>query len=106
MTDTQAFDRLYSKGKITPVGPIADPAPEKRSAKWDINKSCKYHQGRGHDTEECWTLKNLLQDMVEDGRLPIPPGGKKPNIQTNPLGLCMIEEDNTVDPLSLITPTK
>ena len=24
-------------------------------------------------------------DMVEDGRLPIPPGGKKPNIQTNPL---------------------
>ena len=30
--------------------------------------------------------------------------GKKPNIQTNPLGLCMIEKDETVDPLSLITP--
>ena len=42
--------------------------------------------------------------MVEDGRLPIPPGGKKPNIQTNPLRLCMIEEDKTVDPLSLIIP--
>ena len=42
--------------------------------------------------------------MVEERRLPIPSGGKKPNIKTNPLGLCMIEKDETVDPLSLITP--
>ena len=30
MTYTQAFERLHSKGKINPVGPTPDPAPEKK----------------------------------------------------------------------------
>ncbi|KAL2942766.1 GMP synthase [glutamine-hydrolyzing] [Bienertia sinuspersici] len=67
MTYTQAFDRLKSKGALSPIGPTADPPAERRSPRWDPNKYCKYHQGKGHTAEECWTLKNKLQDMVESG---------------------------------------
>ena len=43
--------------------------------------------------------------MIEDGRLPIPPGAKKPNIGTNPLTTVMIHtEDDSFDPTTLITP--
>ncbi|KAL2900390.1 Pre-mRNA-splicing factor PRP46 [Bienertia sinuspersici] len=60
MTYTQAFDRLKSKGALSPIGPTADPPAERRSPRWDPNKYYKYHQGKGHTTEECWTLKNKL----------------------------------------------
>ncbi|KAL2935368.1 Activity-regulated cytoskeleton-associated protein [Bienertia sinuspersici] len=100
-----AFDRLKSKGAISPIGPTPDPAPENRSQRWDPAKYCKYHQGKGHSTEECFKLKDLLQDMVEDGRLPIPPGAKKPNTRTNPLTtLCIHVEEASFDPTALITP--
>ncbi|KAL2900966.1 Elongation factor 3 [Bienertia sinuspersici] len=56
-------------GALSPIGPIADPPAERNFPRWDPNKYCKYHQGMGHDTEECWTLKSKLQDMVDDGRL-------------------------------------
>ena len=85
MTYTQAFDRLKGQGLINPIGPTPDPTPENRSQRWDPAKYCKYHQGKGHSTEECFKLKDLLQDMIEDGKLPIPPGAKKPNTKTNPL---------------------
>ena len=50
-------------------------------------------------------LKDLLQDMIEDRRLPIPPGAKKPNTRTNPLTTLMIHtEDDSFDPTALITP--
>ncbi|KAL2901053.1 Activity-regulated cytoskeleton-associated protein [Bienertia sinuspersici] len=68
MTYTQAFDRLKAKGALSPIGPTADPPAERRSPRWDPNKYSKYHQGKGHDTEDCWTLKNNLQDMLDDGR--------------------------------------
>ncbi|KAL2897653.1 Vacuolar membrane protease [Bienertia sinuspersici] len=105
MTYTQAFDRLKSKGALSPIGPTADPPAERRSPRWDPNKYCKYHQGKGHTTEECWTLKNKLQDMVESGQLPVPPGGKKPNTDTSPLTVLMISaEEAPVDPIQYITP--
>ncbi|KAL2930287.1 Activity-regulated cytoskeleton-associated protein [Bienertia sinuspersici] len=105
MTYTQAFDRLKSKGALSPIGPTADPPAERRSPRWDPNKYCKYHQGKGHNTEECWTLKNKLQDMVESGQLPVPPGGKKPNTDTSPLTVLMISaEEAPFDPADYITP--
>ncbi|KAL2900276.1 Activity-regulated cytoskeleton-associated protein [Bienertia sinuspersici] len=105
MTYTQAFDRLKSKGSLSPIGPTADPAAERRSPRWDPNKYCKYHQGKGHTTEECWTLKNKLQDMVESGQLPVPPGGKKPNTDTSPLIVLMISaEEASFDPAEYISP--
>lgn len=84
MTQEQAFDRLTGQGLISPIGPTPDPSPENRSKNWNPNAYCKYHQGKGHNISDCWTLRHKLQDMIEDGRLPIPPGAK-PNTKTNPL---------------------
>ncbi|XP_021756635.1 uncharacterized protein LOC110721753 [Chenopodium quinoa] len=57
MSYETAFDKLHHKGLVMPIGPIKDPVPEARPPKQDPNKHCKYHQGKGHDTEECWKLK-------------------------------------------------
>ncbi|KAL2924311.1 putative DMBT1-like protein [Bienertia sinuspersici] len=65
---SKALHRLKSKGALSPIGPTADPPAERKSARWDPSKYCKYYQGKDHDTEDCCTLKNKLQDMVGDGR--------------------------------------
>ena len=62
------------QGKLQPIGPTPD--PEKKTKYWNENAYCEYHRGKGHDTEKCYRLKHAIQDMIEDGRLPIPPGGK------------------------------
>src|SRR6187397_2453060 len=56
------------KGLVMTIGPIKDPVPEARPPKWDPNKHCKYHQGKGHDTEECWKLKEAIQDLIDDNK--------------------------------------
>lgn len=105
MTHEQAFDRLTAKGIITPLGPTADPPVEKRSKFLDANKYCKYHRGRGHSTEKCWSPKNLLQDMVEHGRLPVPPEMENPNTQTSSSSILELHPDETVaDPILSIAP--
>ncbi|XP_014496173.1 uncharacterized protein LOC106757853 [Vigna radiata var. radiata] len=35
----------------------------------DENKYCRYHQNRGHTTEECTTLKDKLENLVQAGHL-------------------------------------
>ncbi|XP_021727173.1 uncharacterized protein LOC110694306 [Chenopodium quinoa] len=60
-----AFDRLYDWGLIKPIGPTEDPAPEKRSSRWNPNSYCKYHRGNGHTTDECYRLQNLIQDLID-----------------------------------------
>ena len=69
MSYDAAFDHLHEKGLITPIGPIREPELEKRSQSWNPNIYCKYHQGRGHSTKQCWTLKNLIQDLVNSNQL-------------------------------------
>ena len=71
-----AFDRLYDRGLIKPIGPTEDPAPEKRSSRWNPNSYCKYHRGNGHTTDECFRLQNLIQDLIDAGKLSIPPAAK------------------------------
>ncbi|KAL2905199.1 Cilia- and flagella-associated protein 43 [Bienertia sinuspersici] len=67
--------------------------------------SVDVNAGKGHTTEECWTLKNKLQDMVESGQLPVPPGGKKPNTDTSPFTVLMISaEEAPFDPANYMTP--
>ena len=72
MTYDAAYDRLHAQGLITPIGPIREPEPKDRSPNWDPNAYCKFHQGRGHSTERCWTLKNRIQDLIETSKLPLP----------------------------------
>lgn len=34
---------------------------------WNDNDFCEYHRTKGHKTSSCWTLKNLIQDLIEQG---------------------------------------
>src|SRR6187397_3454751 len=108
MSYDTAFDRLNAKGLITPIGPFGDPPVEKRSANWNPNAHCKYHQGRGHLTENCWKIKETIQDLIDNNKLPLPPASKKPSIDNAPLAhaLAISDEEIEVDPSSLIKPVK
>ncbi|XP_014503276.1 uncharacterized protein LOC106763624 [Vigna radiata var. radiata] len=35
----------------------------------DENKYCRYHQNRGHTTEDCTTLKDKLENLIQAGHL-------------------------------------
>ncbi|XP_074297658.1 uncharacterized protein LOC141628409 [Silene latifolia] len=83
-TYAYALQRLSAQEKLNPIGPTLDP-PADRQGKWyKPNAYCAYHQGKGHDTENCYRLKHEIQDMIENGSLPIPT--VRPNNLNNPFG--------------------
>ncbi|XP_014523756.1 uncharacterized protein LOC106780034 [Vigna radiata var. radiata] len=47
------------------------PAPAKRPTPpgADLSKHCLYHQNSGHDTEDCVTLKDKIEELIHMGRL-------------------------------------
>ncbi|XP_014524092.1 uncharacterized protein LOC106780328 [Vigna radiata var. radiata] len=47
------------------------PAPQKRPTPQgaDMSKRCLYHQNSGHDTEDCVTLKDKIEELIRMGRL-------------------------------------
>ncbi|XP_050918568.1 uncharacterized protein LOC127135999 [Lathyrus oleraceus] len=52
--------------------------------KHDPNASCAYHVGYiRHSTEDCWTLKYKVQDLINKEILSF--SEEKPNVKTNPL---------------------
>src|SRR6185503_14387750 len=104
MTYDAAFDRLHGQGLIMPIGPFPEPRPENRTTSYDPNAYCKFHQGKDHTTEKCWRLKDAIQDLIDANQLPVPPGGKKPNIQTGPLSdvLAITGDEVSFDPSLLI----
>ncbi|XP_074278447.1 uncharacterized protein LOC141602037 [Silene latifolia] len=103
-TYAYALQRLLAQGKLNPIGPTPDP-PADRQGKWyKPNAYYAYHQGKGHDTENCYRLKHEIQDMIENGSLPIPT--VRPNNLNNPFGdhaNAVFVEDNT-DVSHLIQP--
>nr|XP_016514663.1 PREDICTED: uncharacterized protein LOC107831416 [Nicotiana tabacum] len=66
---------------------------------------CAYHSGvEGHDTEDCWTLKRAIKNLIEQKRVVLK-DEEIPNMTNNPLpahnnGLLigMISEDKEFDP--------
>ncbi|XP_017405448.1 uncharacterized protein LOC108318961 [Vigna angularis] len=47
------------------ITPLRKPSP--RDA--DERRSCRYHQNHGHNTEECITLKNEIENLIRAGHL-------------------------------------
>ncbi|XP_059277557.1 uncharacterized protein LOC132031603 [Lycium ferocissimum] len=93
----QLFERLKAAGVIQPIeGKILDPIP-----RWfDGSKHCAYHSGvAGHDTEDCYGLKNKIEALIKEGAIQIT--GARPNVDNNPLpthenanvNMVTVEED-------------
>ena len=64
----QALQRLLRLNLITLRAHPRN--PNTASPIYDPNKRCAYHSAcPGHDTNECWALKNKIQDLIDEGAL-------------------------------------
>lgn len=73
-------------------------------SKHNPNASCAYHVGHvGHSTEDCWPLKNKIQDLINREILTF--SEEKPNVKTNPLPnhdgptVNVVIEEEVVEPV-------
>jgi len=94
---TDAFDRFEKLGFLSSIGPTPD--PEKKPAHWRANEYCKFHKGNGHTTENCYRLKHKIQDLIEEGTIPIPNNKKNP-LSSNAI---FIDDENWINCSELIT---
>ena len=46
-----------------------------------LDLHCAYHQGPGHDTDRCSTLRHAIQDLIDQGLVNL----SQPSVTTNPL---------------------
>jgi len=64
------------------------PMPKKLPARFRADLSCAFHQGApGHDVEHCYTLKNAVQDLIQDNILS---SKGPPQIQQRPQQQCQL----------------
>ena len=105
---SQVYNKLKAKGLLKPLDPR--PIPNPLPSRFNVNKRCAYHQGPGHKTGRCFTIRYAIQDLI-DNKVIAPP--TRPSITNNHLpnhnfgkGLrincLMTEEENKEDPSDLI----
>src|SRR3954464_2586573 len=79
MTLAEVLPRLLKEGLIA----LKDPPlkPNTSSHQYNPNAKCAYHSDSiGHDTNDCWPLKNKIQDMIDAGEIEFdPPKTHVPN---------------------------
>ena len=64
----QALQHLLRLNLITLRDPLRN--PNTSAPTYHPNKRCAYHSASpGHDTNECWALKNKIQDLIDEGAL-------------------------------------
>ena len=57
--------------------------PSVTKGKWK-DRFCKFHRARGHDTERCFVLKNIVQDYIDKELLVPEEGEEQPAVPTEP----------------------
>ena len=108
MPISQVFDKLKAKRLLKPLDPR--PIPNLLPLRFDVNKRCAYHQGPGHDTNNCFVLHHAIQNLI-DNKVIVPP--IRPSITNNPLPNhnfgrgsrinCLVtEKESKEDPSELI----
>ncbi|KAI5390588.1 hypothetical protein KIW84_075770 [Lathyrus oleraceus] len=91
MTLAQALQGMLKANLITLRDPPAN--LNTTSPRYNPNARCAYHSDSpGHDTNDCWSLKNKIQDMIEAGEIEFDPP-ETPNVITAP----MPNHDKTVN---------
>ena len=75
-----------------------------------MNKRCACHQGPGHETDRCFTLHHVIQDLIDNKVIALP---TRPSVTNNPspshnfgkgprINCLMTKEENKEDPSDLI----
>ena len=61
----KALEILSKKGYLKPLEPtlLLIPIPNT----WNMNEYCAFHQKLGHKTDNCFRLKHVIQDLIDDG---------------------------------------
>ena len=75
MTLSKALEIMAKRKLIIPL----DKPTEGKTIGGRLNQWCNYHQTYGHHTDFCRNLRDKLQDLIDEGKIP------KPNVATNPL---------------------
>ena len=79
----QALQLLLEAELITLRAPLRN--PNTSAPTYHPNERCAYHSDSpGHDTNNCWALKNKIQDMIDAGEIQFEVS-ETPNIITAPL---------------------
>ena len=64
----QALQQLLRLNLVTRKNPPKN--PNRTPSRYDPNAHYAYHSDSpGHATEDCWTLKNKIQDLIEEGAM-------------------------------------
>ncbi|GKV33975.1 hypothetical protein SLEP1_g42406 [Rubroshorea leprosula] len=79
------YNQLTAVGIVTPIPPpkVQDPLPKG----FNPEVQCIYHSGGvGHDIENCWSFKHLIQNLLEEKKIAFETSDKaSPSITSNPL---------------------
>ncbi|XP_070047501.1 uncharacterized protein [Nicotiana tomentosiformis] len=80
---TSLFRKLMQLRLIEPIMPrYVNP----NSKGFDSNARCEYNSNtQGHSTENCWTLKRAIEDLIEAKAIMVTNNEDTPNITNNPL---------------------
>ncbi|KAK4595541.1 hypothetical protein RGQ29_013854 [Quercus rubra] len=108
MSLSNVLEKLQGTNLLKPLDPKPIPNPLPRG--FNVHKRCAYHQSPGHDTDECYSLRHAIQDLI-DKEIITPP--RRPNVVSNPLPNhalnqgprinCLFEEGLKEDPSILIS---
>ena len=62
---SKALEILSKKGYLKPLEPtlLLIPIPNT----WNMNEYCAFRQKLGHKTDNCFRLKHVIQDLIDDG---------------------------------------
>ena len=83
MSLAQALQQMLKAGLIALRAPLRN--PNTSAPTYHPNERCAYHsESSGHDTNNCWALKNKVQDMIDAKEIQFE-APETPNIITAPL---------------------
>ena len=76
---SQALRKLIEAGLLTALTPRPPPQPLPPHFRMDLH--CAYHQGLGHETDQCTALRHAIQDLIDQGLVHL----GQPSVTQNPL---------------------
>ena len=75
----EGLQTLMTTGLLSPLA--QRPLPWVVYPHFRMDLHCAYHQGPGHTTDQCTTLRHVVQDLIDQGIVQL----GQPSISSNPL---------------------